>query len=87
MSVVIVESSGNSLFDDSAERAVRKASPLPVPKDPGVFKQFRSFSLEFAPFKELTSFLIKVFSLSNFLCRLVGLFFFKLENGNLAMNP
>jgi colicin import membrane protein len=51
MSVVIVESSGNSLFDDSAERAVRKASPLPVPKDPGVFKQFRSFSLEFAPDK------------------------------------
>ncbi|SMG67316.1 protein containing TonB, C-terminal domains [methanotrophic bacterial endosymbiont of Bathymodiolus sp.] len=51
MSVVIIESSGNSLFDDSAERAVRKASPLPVPKDPGVFKQFRSFSLEFAPDK------------------------------------
>ena len=49
MSVVVVESSGNSLFDASAERAVRKASPLPVPKDPNVFKGFRSFSLEFAP--------------------------------------
>ena len=49
MSVVVVESSGNSLFDDSAERAVRKASPLPVPKDPNVFKDFRSFNLEFAP--------------------------------------
>ena len=49
MSVVVVESSGNPLFDDSAERAVRKASPLPVPKDPNVFKDFRSFNLEFAP--------------------------------------
>ncbi|TXK93160.1 protein TolA [Methylococcaceae bacterium HT4] len=49
MSVVVVESSGNQLFDESAERAVRKASPLPVPKDPNVFQGFRSFNLEFAP--------------------------------------
>lgn len=51
MSVALIESSGNSLFDESAERAVRKASPLPVPKDPSVFKNFRSFILEFAPDK------------------------------------
>lgn len=52
MSVVLVESSGNALFDESAERAVRKASPLPVPKDPTIFKGFRSFNLEFAPDKK-----------------------------------
>lgn len=51
MSVVLIEGSGNSLFDESAERAVRKASPLPVPKDPSVFKDFRSFILEFSPDK------------------------------------
>lgn len=51
MSVVLIESSGNALFDESAERAVRKASPLPVPKDVKVFKNFRSFILEFAPDK------------------------------------
>ncbi len=51
MSVVIVESSGNPLFDNSAERAVRKASPLPVPKDANIFKRFRSFNLEFSPDK------------------------------------
>ena len=49
MSAAVVESSGNSLFDDSAVRAVYKASPLPVPKDPNVFKQFRNFTFLFAP--------------------------------------
>ena len=49
MSAAVVESSGNSLFDDSAVRAVYKASPLPVPKDPNVFKQFRNFTFVFAP--------------------------------------
>ncbi len=49
MSAVVVESSGNSLFDDSAVRAVYKASPLPVPKDPNIFKQFRKFTFVFAP--------------------------------------
>jgi len=49
MSVSVVKSSGNALFDNSVERAVRKASPLPVPKDPSVFKQFRSFTFVFAP--------------------------------------
>ncbi len=49
MSVVVVKGSGNQLFDDSAERAVFKASPLPVPKDPKVFSQFRSFTFVFSP--------------------------------------
>ncbi len=52
MKVVIIKSSGNSLFDESTERAVRKASPLPVPKDPMVFKKFRSFNLVFDPDKK-----------------------------------
>jgi len=49
MSVVVVKGSGNSLFDASAERAVYKASPLPVPKDATAFSQFRSFSFVFSP--------------------------------------
>ncbi len=49
MSVTVLKSSGNPLFDASVERAVHKASPLPVPKDPQVFKQFRHFSFVFAP--------------------------------------
>ena len=49
MSVSVVKSSGDPLFDDSVERAVYKASPLPVPKDPNVFKQFRNFTFVFAP--------------------------------------
>jgi len=49
MSVVVVKGSGNQLFDDSAERAVFKASPLPVPKDPKVFSKFRSFTFVFSP--------------------------------------
>jgi len=49
MSVVVVKGSGNQLFDDSAERAVFKASPLPVPKDRNVFSKFRSFTFVFSP--------------------------------------
>jgi len=50
MSVKIEKSSGNSIFDASAERAVYKASPLPVPKDSAIFeKNFRSFRFNFAP--------------------------------------
>ena len=49
MSVSVVKSSGDSLFDDSVERAVHKASPLPVPKDRNLFKQFRNFTFVFAP--------------------------------------
>jgi len=49
MTVHVIKSSGNALFDNSAERAVYKASPLPVPKDPDVFKQFRRFTFVFSP--------------------------------------
>ena len=44
--VQIVKSSGNDPFDRQAENAVRKASPLPVPSDPGLFKHFVCFRSE-----------------------------------------
>ena len=43
----IVSRSGNKFFDSSAERAVRSASPLPVPKE--VFDKFRHFNFKFSP--------------------------------------
>lgn len=50
MDVSIIRSSGDSVFDRSAENAVRKASPLPVPKDRALFaKKFRTFIFEFKP--------------------------------------
>lgn len=50
MNASVVRSSGDSIFDRSAENAVRKASPLPVPKDRALFtKKFRSFTFEFKP--------------------------------------
>lgn len=48
--VVVANSSGNPAFDASAVEAVRRASPLPVPDDVGVFSQnFRNFTLKFSP--------------------------------------
>lgn len=48
--VSVTRSSGNILFDNSAENAVRKASPLPVPKDRAIFiQEFRDFNIEFQP--------------------------------------
>lgn len=45
-----VTSSGNAAFDASAIEAVRRASPLPVPDDVGVFSQsFRNFTMKFRP--------------------------------------
>ena len=50
MDAVVVRSSGDSIFDRSAENAVRKASPLPVPKDRSLFSsRFRTFTFEFKP--------------------------------------
>lgn len=48
--VQIVKSSGNPALDRSVEQAIRKASPLPVPKNIAVFEQnFRSFTMKFRP--------------------------------------
>ena len=45
----VVRSSGNQLFDESVERAVQKASPLPLPDDPALFKYFREINFKFVP--------------------------------------
>lgn len=48
--VITVKSSGDSAFDASAEEAVRKSSPLPVPDDVAVFNQyFRVITVKFNP--------------------------------------
>ena len=50
ISVQITQSSGNSAFDRSVEMAVKKASPLPVPKSStGLFDHFREVELVFDP--------------------------------------
>jgi colicin import membrane protein len=45
----VVRSSGNQLFDASVERAVQKASPLPLPADSALFKYFREINFNFVP--------------------------------------
>lgn len=49
LNVSLLKSSGSGLLDRSALLAVRKASPLPVPKEPEVFNRFREFSLTVRP--------------------------------------
>lgn len=46
-SVRTVQSSGNGAFDRSAELAIRKASPLPMPKDPEVAREFAKQGITF----------------------------------------
>lgn len=46
-SVVVIRSSGNPALDASAQEAVRRASPLPVPSDPALFReQFKVLTLK-----------------------------------------
>ena len=45
----IVESSGDPRFDESAELAVQKASPLPIPKEPEYYEYIKEFRIEFRP--------------------------------------
>ncbi len=49
MDARVVKSSGDQLFDRSVEVAVLKASPLPIPNDPGLFSYFRTLDLIFIP--------------------------------------
>lgn len=49
LEVIIVKSSGNSVLDRSAQTAVYKASPLPVPKNNGLFHAFRLINLTVRP--------------------------------------
>ena len=47
---VVIASSGDEIFDRSAENAVNKASPLPIPKDKELFsREFRTFEFLFNP--------------------------------------
>ena len=47
-SMTVVQSSGNSAFDRQAVIAVRKSSPLPMPKDSDLAKQFQVIKLPFS---------------------------------------
>jgi colicin import membrane protein len=45
----MTRSSGNAAYDAAVERAIRRASPLPVPSDPALFESFRELNLEIRP--------------------------------------
>lgn len=45
----LVRSSGSPICDQAIERAILRAQPLPVPKDPVLFSQFRELHLKFRP--------------------------------------
>ena len=46
----VISSSGDEIFDRSAENAVNKASPLPIPNDKELFaREFRTFEFLFNP--------------------------------------
>jgi len=47
LSVKIINSSGDSLFDRSIEAAVKKASPLPFPSDPRYLEFISTFNARF----------------------------------------
>jgi colicin import membrane protein len=49
LQIDMLHSSGNDVLDRSAKTAVNKASPLPVPKDPALFNNFRELRLTFRP--------------------------------------
>ncbi len=49
LSIDLVQSSGNDILDRSARTAVLKSSPLPVPKDPTLFNNFRLLKLTVRP--------------------------------------
>jgi colicin import membrane protein len=49
LSVTVVRSSGNPVFDRSVEYAVYKAAPLPLPDDPTLFDNFRDIKFLFNP--------------------------------------
>ena len=47
--VKLVKSSGDAVFDRSAENAVYRASPLPFPKEPRYFNYIKNFNFVFSP--------------------------------------
>jgi colicin import membrane protein len=49
MDVKLLKASGDAALDRSAEAAIYKASPLPVPKEAALFNEFREFNLTVRP--------------------------------------
>ncbi len=49
LTVKLVRSSGQPAYDEAAQRAIYKASPLPMPPDAGLAQQFRELDLPFTP--------------------------------------
>ncbi|MFA5959178.1 MAG: cell envelope integrity protein TolA [Tatlockia sp.] len=49
LEVSLMRSSGDAILDRSAQTAIYKASPLPVPHDPATFDLFRDISLTVRP--------------------------------------
>jgi colicin import membrane protein len=49
LDVQLTRSSGDAVLDRSAEAAIYKASPLPVPSEPDMFNVFREISLTVRP--------------------------------------
>jgi len=49
LNVKLIQSSGNPILDRSAQAAVYKASPLPVPSDVKLFEKFRVLNLTVRP--------------------------------------
>jgi colicin import membrane protein len=48
-SLRLKSSSGNPAYDQAVERAILKASPLPLPQDPSTFNMFRELNLRIRP--------------------------------------
>lgn len=49
VNVKLVKPSGQPAYDDAVERAILKASPLPLPPDATLAQQFRDLNLKFTP--------------------------------------
>jgi colicin import membrane protein len=49
LNVKLARSSGNPAYDNAVERAIRKASPLPLPTDASLVGRFRELKLKFRP--------------------------------------
>ncbi len=49
LDVLLTRSSGDPILDRSAQAAIYKASPLPVPEDPAAFNLFREITLTVRP--------------------------------------
>lgn len=49
LKATLVKSSGYPAYDAAVERAILRASPLPLPPDPSLFEEFRNLDLIFRP--------------------------------------